>query len=151
MKRDQQNQWESHPFLQTASNEIAPRLSPDGRYVAYVSDETGRGEVYVAPFPSGNRKWSISAHGGRQIRWRRDGRELFYLEDVTLIAVPVRATPEFSPGPAVRLFSNAALHTWHEANYDVSPDGMRFLLPKRMSEQDRVIHLVQNWFAEFRK
>ena len=151
MKRDQQNQWESHPFLQTPSNEIAPRLSPDGRYVAYVSDETGRDEVYVTPFPSGNGKWSTSTHCGRQIRWRRDGRELFYLEEDTLIAVTVRATPEFAPGPAVRLFSNAALHTWHEANYDVSPNGTRFLMPGRMSEQDRVIHFVQNWFAEFRK
>jgi Tol biopolymer transport system component/DNA-binding winged helix-turn-helix (wHTH) protein len=150
MERKEHGAWESHPLLQSASNEIAARLSPDGRYFAYVSDETGREEVYVRSFPSGNRKWSVSAHGGRQIRWRRDGRELFYVEAGALIAVPVRATPEFAPGPAVRLFSSGSWHTWFEANYDVSAEGMRFLLPERLSGQDHVIHLVQNWFAEFR-
>jgi Tol biopolymer transport system component len=68
MERKEHGAWESHPLLQSASNEIAARLSPDGRYFAYVSDETGRDEVYVRSFPSGNRKWSVSAHGGRQIR-----------------------------------------------------------------------------------
>jgi hypothetical protein len=76
---------------------------------------------------------------------------LFYFEADALITVPVRVTPEFAPGPAARVFSNSMWHTWFEANYDVSADGMRFLLPERLSGQDHVIHLVQNWFAEFRK
>ena len=62
------------PFLQTAANESAAKLSPDGRYIAYMSDETGRDEIFVRPFPAGGRNWPISTNGGRQVRWRRDGR-----------------------------------------------------------------------------
>jgi Tol biopolymer transport system component len=151
VERNEQGHWEPHPYLQSPSEELAAKLSPDGRYIGYMSDETGRDEVYVRPFPVANRKWSISAKGGRQIRWRRDGREIFYLEGDSLMAVPVRNTMEFEPGPARPLFSNVGLDAWPEANYDVSPDGERFLLPQRVSSQERNIHVVQNWFAEFRK
>jgi Tol biopolymer transport system component len=140
--------WEPHPLLQTTFNEQAPKFSPDGRYVAYVSDESGRDELYVRQFPSGGRKWSVSSRGASQVRWSRTGRELFYSEAGTLIAVSVRTGSEFKVGPATRLFSHTAFTGWQDANYDVSADGQRILLPEKVSAE-RMIHVVQNWFAEF--
>ena len=72
--------WEPRPFLQTPFSERAPRFSPDGRYVAYVSNESGQNEVYVQPFPEGGRKVTVSNNGGTKVRWSRDGNELFYVE-----------------------------------------------------------------------
>jgi serine/threonine-protein kinase len=139
------------PFLQTRSNERAAKLSPDGRYIAYVSDETGRDEIFVRPFPAGERKWAISINGGKQVRWRRDGRELFYTQEAELIAVPVQTAPDFRAGVPVPLFSDPVFQVpGYEANYDVAPDGERFLVPERLGGP-RKIHVVQNWFAAFRK
>ena len=79
------------PFLQTAANEDLPQFSPDGRWLAYVSDESGQEQVYVRAFPSGNALIQISTAGGSYPRWRRDGRELFYISaDQKLMAVPVK-------------------------------------------------------------
>jgi Tol biopolymer transport system component len=146
--QNENGDWEQLPFLQTPSNEHAPKLSPDGRYIAYTSDETGRDEVYCRPFPAGSRKWSISTGGGTQVRWRRDGRELFYTDRGTLIAVPVSTGAEFNPGLSSRLFSHSGLQFSQEADYDISPDGERFVMPETLSRQQK-IHIVQNWFAEF--
>ena len=96
--------WEPHPLLQTSFNEKAPKLSPDGRYVAYLSDESGRDEVYVRQFPSGGRKWPVSSRGASQIRWSRTGRELFYSEAGTLIAVSVRTIPSLKLGRQLACF-----------------------------------------------
>jgi serine/threonine-protein kinase len=143
--------WKFVPFLQTAANEYAAKLSPDGRYIAYMSDETGRDEIYVRPFPAGGRKWPISSNGGRQVRWRRDGRELFYTRDGELFGVPVQTGPDFRLGAPSHLFSNPAFHEpYADAHYDVAPDGERFLVPERLGGE-RKIHVVQNWFAAFRK
>ena len=143
--------WKLMPFLQTASHESAAKLSPDGRYIAYMSNETGRDEIFVRPFPAGGRKWPISTNGGRQVRWRRDGRELFYTHNGELFGVPVQTGPDFRPGAPSRLFSNPAFHEpYADAHYDVAPDGERFLVPERLGGA-RKIHFVQNWFAAFRK
>ncbi len=153
LKRNDKGAWESHQFLQSSYHERAPKLSPDGRYVAYLSNESGRNEAYVRPFPQGGRKWPISTNGASQVRWSRSGRELFYSEAGTLVAVPVRTDPQFAAGPATRLFSHPALTNQAnstEPNYDVSADGQRILLPERVGGQERMIHVVQNWFAEFR-
>ena len=153
LKRDGKGNWQPHPFLQTSANETMPKLSPDGRYVAYQSDESGRAEVYVRPFPEGNQKWAVSSNGGKQIRWSRNGREMFYVEGDTLVAVPVRTVPGFSMGPAARLFAHSAFKTWNDANYDVSANGERILLPERVGAQGRepAIHIVENWFTEVRE
>jgi Tol biopolymer transport system component len=153
MRRKSKDGWEHQPLLQTSFSERTPKLSPDGRYVAYLSDESGRDEVYVRPFPKGDRKWTVSTNGASQLRWRRDGRELFFGERGTLVAVPVRTDPEFFVGTAVRLFAHGALTLPSiDANYDISADGERVLLPERVGEagRERVVHVVQNWFAEFR-
>jgi Tol biopolymer transport system component/DNA-binding winged helix-turn-helix (wHTH) protein len=143
--------WKLVPFLQTASNEYAAKLSPDGRYIAYMSDETGREEIFVRPFPAGEGKWAVSTNGGKQVRWRRDGRELFYSQEAALIGVSLQNAPDFRPGLPVPLFSNPAFQVpgW-EANYDVAPDGQRFLIPERVGGT-RKIHFVQNWLAAVRK
>ena len=97
------------PILQTPFAERAGKLSPDGRYVAYISDETGRHEIYVEEFPNRGGKSQVSTTGGVQPRWSRDGKELFYVEDGSLIAVSVTTKPNFSTGARRKLFESAGL------------------------------------------
>jgi len=150
LERSADGKWQPHPLLQTPFNERAPKLSPDGRYLAYLSDEAGRNEVYVRQFPAGNRKWPVSSGGASQLRWSRDGREIFYVEAGTLMAVRVRIGSDFEAGLPNRLFSHPAFTTWGDPNFDVSADGRRFILPDRVGAQQPVIHVVQNWLAAFR-
>jgi len=85
-----------------------PRLSPDGRFVAYISDESGRQEIYVQSFPDGAAKWPVSANSGVQPLWSKDGNELFYVQGDTLMAAPVTAGSEgFTTGTASPLLSHA--------------------------------------------
>ena len=147
--------WEPHPFLQTPFAEAVPRFSPDGRYVAYVSNESGQNEVYVQPFPEGGRKVTVSSNGGTKVRWSRDGKELFYVEGQTLVAVSVSSGSSFSVGLATRLFEHPGLIPGiNYAPYDVSADGQRFILAEPVGEGAEApkpsIRVVQNWFAEFR-
>jgi dipeptidyl aminopeptidase/acylaminoacyl peptidase len=152
LKRSDKGVWEPRPFLTTPFHEKVPKFSPDGRYVAYLSDESGRDEVYVRAFPAGARKWTVSTSGAAQLRWRRDGREIFYVEGGALVAVPVRSEPEFAAGTPVRLFAHAAFTRWTDPNYDVSSDGQRVLVAESLGGRGRTrkIQVVQNWFAEFR-
>ena len=150
--------WEPHPFLHTPFNERAARFSPDGRYVAYVSDESGQWEVYVRPFPEGSPRSTVSNNGGSQPRWSRDGKELFYVEGSTLVAVSVSSGPTFSVGSARRLFEHPNLTdgpgTMSWPQYDVSADGRQFVLHERVDLGEEApkpsIRVVQNWFEEFR-
>jgi hypothetical protein len=152
LERNPGGGWEPRPFLRTQANESGPKISPDGRYVAYISDESGRPEVYVQSFPGAARRWPVSSGGAAQLRWGRNGRELFYTQGNTLVSVAVRTAPNFSIGAESRLFSHSAFTATFDANYDVSFDGQRFLLPDRIGPQgsERMIRVVQNWFAEFR-
>ncbi len=140
--------WEPHPFLVTSANESSPKLSSNGRYIAYLSDETGRYEAYIQPFPGAGRKWPVSSGGAAQIRWRRDGRELFYAEAGVLTAIPVQLTPAFRLGLPQRLFASNAFELWLDPNYDISADGTRILLPEDAAP-DRMVRIVQNWIAGF--
>ena len=150
--------WEPHPFLQTPFNKHAAKFSPDGRHVAYVSDESGQREVYVQPFPQGGRRSTVSSNGGTQPRWSRDGKELFYVEGSTLVAVSVSSGPTFSVGSARRLFEHPGLPDSRGSlsypNYDVSADGRQFVLPEQVDLGEEApkpsIRVVQNWFEEFR-
>jgi Tol biopolymer transport system component/DNA-binding winged helix-turn-helix (wHTH) protein len=149
LQRAPSGHWEPHALLATPAQELAPKLSPDGRYVAYISDESGRHEVYVSEFVPGGRKWPVSTNGGTQIRWRRDGRELFFVEAGTLVAVEVTTAGGFNAGPPSRLFSHPAFTGWADANYDVAADGQRIIAPERAGNPQLMMHVVQNWFAEF--
>ena len=144
---------ESMLYLQTTSAEHSSKFSRDGRYLAYLSRESGRDEVYVRTFPEAEGKRQVSFSGGVQPRWSRDGKELFYVEGETLIAVSVTTEPRFEAGKAKRLFSDPNL-TWQDRTmpqYDVSPDGQRFVMIESAGERSRpVIRVVQNWYEEFR-
>ena len=148
--------FEPASFLQTPFNETAPQLSPDGRFVAYCSDESGQYEVYVQPFPEGGGNWQVSTNGGCQPRWRHDGKELFYVEGDMLIAVVVKSTPRFSSGSATSLFRDPGLGqaSANQIQYDVVADGQRFVLvgtPDSEEDKKPSIHVVMNWHDEFRR
>jgi eukaryotic-like serine/threonine-protein kinase len=122
------------PFVTSLSNDGQGQFSPDGRWFAYTSAESGSNEVYVKPFPSGDGKWQISSTGGSEPRWRGDGKELFYLTaDGTLMSVSVKAESVFEAAPAVALFKTGTIPidigSWGGAGqYDVTKDGSRFLI-----------------------
>jgi hypothetical protein len=122
------------PFLGGDFDQAQGQFSPDGRFVAYVSNESGRPEVYVRPFEKGEEKWQISSSGGVSPRWRRDGRELFYVApDGAITAAAVRLAPRFSASPPVSLFRTTIRPVNFNfyggaAPYDVSRDGNRFLV-----------------------
>jgi serine/threonine-protein kinase len=136
--------WKPKLYLQTGNGERLARLSPDGRFVAYLSNETGQEEVYVRPFPRGERKWTVSRGGAFPPLWRSDGRELLYVSQGAVMAVPVSTDPDFSMGSPAKLFP-------HAGGFDVTSDGQRFLLaPPEEDALQPTIRVVQNWYAEFR-
>jgi dipeptidyl aminopeptidase/acylaminoacyl peptidase len=147
LKQEQDGKWQSHPLLQTAASQRSAKFSPDGRYIAYLSDETGRNELYVREWPAGGRKWPVSVNGASQVRW--NGKEIFYTEAGTLIAVPVNLDGGFTVGTPIRLFSHPMFNRFTDPNYDVVPDGQRIIVPERIGEQERVIHVLQNWSVGF--
>jgi Tol biopolymer transport system component/tRNA A-37 threonylcarbamoyl transferase component Bud32 len=134
-------------FLKTTSNERLPRFSPDGRFVAYESDASGRSEVYVREFPSGANERQISANGGGQPRWSRSGAEIYYVGGRQLYAVSVTTGRGLSARPPVALFEFKGLPT----AYDVAADGKRFVILDRPAEEPPLaIHVMHNWFEDFR-
>jgi len=123
------------PYLQQDGfNVTQARFSPDGRFVAYTSNASGRPEVYVQPFPEpASGKWMVSREGGIQPRWRRDGRELFYISaDSKVMAVPVSTVPNFTPSAPIALFAvpifGGGTTTRSDTRYDVTSDGQKFLI-----------------------
>ena len=137
------------PFLLTPFDERSPRFSPDGKWLAYVSNESGRDEIYVQPFPGPGRKWLISTEGGIDPVWSRDGRELFYRQGEQMMVVSIVRTPDFSADRPRRLFETRFDAGDNGPNYDLAPDGKWFLMPR--SERGPVpgeLHLVLNWFSE---
>ncbi len=142
------------PFLQTPSNASAPMFSPDGRWLAYQSNESGRNEVYARPFPAPGGKSQISTEGGTEPIWARNGRELFYRNGDKLMVVAVETKAAFAAAKPKLLFEGQyepGLYAF-SANYDVGPDGQRFLMLKS-SEQGTPatqINVVLNWFEDLR-
>jgi Tol biopolymer transport system component len=125
-------------------------VSPDGRWLAYSSDESGRDEVYVQPFPEGGRRWQVSRSGGVFPRWRGDGRELFFYAGDTLsaAAITLGAVPQI--GEVSLLFSFRRRQTnQNEYLYAVTPDGQRFVV-NALVEQPPLISIVVNWQASLR-
>jgi Tol biopolymer transport system component len=123
------------PVVQTAFDDMLPQFSPDGHWIAYQSNETGQFEVYVQQFPGPAGRQRISITGGAQVRWRRDGRELFYVAlDGRLMAVPIRfaadgqAVDAGTPAPLFATQVGGAVSGTERQQYVVSPDGQRFLM-----------------------
>ncbi len=122
---------QAQTFLKTPANENAPQFSPDGRWLAYASDESGLYEIYVQPYPGPGGKWQISTDGGREPRWNRNGRELFYRIGRKMMAVEISTQPTFSAGTPKTLFEGEyRLLQTSTPNYDVTADGQRFLMLK---------------------
>jgi serine/threonine protein kinase/Tol biopolymer transport system component len=152
---------EPKPFLTSEFNEVLPRFSPpDGRWIAYVSDETGRFEVYVQPYPERSSKIQISTQGGSYPRWARSGKELFYLSpDAVLMAVDISANGrDIAAGKPHVLFSTRALLEDHPGGaltypYDVRGDATRFIINERVTpaNQTAPLTVVLNWMAALKK
>src|SRR5262249_12638027 len=139
------------PFLRTDNNELGAQISPDGRWVAYTSDESGKWEVYVSSFPAATGKWQISSTGGTQPRWRHDGREIFYLAaNRKLISVEIKEGANFELGESKVMFETRCRYTGNVA-YDVAPDGKKFLLNSIVSEENASpLTVVVNWPSEMK-
>jgi len=135
--------------LQTQFNEGRARFSPDGRWIAYQSDESGRFEVYVVSFQGSAGKWQISTDGGGDPAWSADGRELFYLSrDQKLMSVPVTPGATFGVGTPQALFSIAPENGTRRNVYEVTPDGKRFLFVLPSGDAGTPITAVVNWRAD---
>jgi hypothetical protein len=125
------------------------QFSPDGKWVAYESNETGRNEVYVVPYPGPGGKSQVSTDGGTQPRWNHNGRELFFRNGDKMMAVNVETGAAFRPGSAYMLFETVA------GDYDVTPDGRSFLMMKQAAVgpggAGSELHVILNWFEELRR
>ena len=141
----------ARPFLSTASVEWNPRFSPDGRWLAYQSSESGRSEIYVRPFPGPGARHPISNGGGSEPVWSANGRELFYLTGDAMMAVDITARPDFGAGSPRRLFQGQYKRSATGTSaYAVSGDGRRFLRIQAVRPEQPLteIHVVLNWFDE---
>jgi hypothetical protein len=139
-------------FLRTPFHDGGRAFSPDSRWLAYYSDESRRGEVYVRPFPGPGAKFQISTDGGAEPVWASDGREMFYRSGNRLMVVDVKLQPSFSAGTPRMLFQGP-YETLLPANFAVSLDGQRFLMIKSVAasrEAPRLI-VVQNWLEELKR
>jgi Tol biopolymer transport system component len=145
------------PLLKASFAERHAQLSPDGRWIAYTSNESGAYQVYVQSFPAAGGKWQVSANGGVQPRWRHDGKELFYLApDNKLMSVAVRAGATFEAGTPQALFQTRtyglAPNSAYSQQYDVTANGQRFLLNLDMSDVTATpLTVVLNWTAGRKK
>jgi hypothetical protein len=146
------------PYLSTPFLKVQPALSPDGRWLAYTTNESGMWQVFVQPFPdpSGG-KVQVSPSGGLAPRWRRDGRELYYLNASSqLVAVPVVvAGSRFDVGMPTTLFQTPLPFpgpTIANVPYEATPDGQRFLvsLPRETAARDTPLVVITSWTAAFR-
>ena len=139
----------AYPYLQTEFNEHTAKLSPNGQWLAYASDETKRTEIYIQTFPNPGGKWPISTNGGSRPIWSRDGKELFFIGlDRKLMAVEVKSGAKFEAGLPKPLFDTLLPSgAW----YDVSKDG-RFLMPVPIEQSGIVpITVVVNWTAGMKR
>jgi serine/threonine-protein kinase len=147
------------PFAHTPFYEGSPKFSPDGKWVAYCSGESGRAEVYVQPFPGPGPKMQISSDGGSDPLWRRASGELYYRDGDKMMVVEVRTQPSFTAGRPRLLWqghyspgmgSSCGAPGVTSFNYDVTPDGQRFLMVKDLHQDvaSNRIYVVVNWTQE---
>ena len=140
------------PFINTIGSDYSPRFSPDGRWAAIASTESGASEVYVRSFPDAAVKVQVSVSGGAAPVWSADGKRLFYLSGTAIIEA------RLEPTPAMRVLSRDTAFTglpsgaaaFRQANFDVARDGARIILPVSQSDEYRLI-IVPNWLTEYRE
>jgi Tol biopolymer transport system component len=131
-------------------NQGSPRFSPDGRYLAYESDEKGRPEIFVRRFPPTAEQWVVSPSGGSYPRWSRKGPELFYRSrEGSIMAAPVTLGPTPGIGEPRRLFDESFTGATLSREFDVTADGQRFLAVRRAHGTTSRIVVVEQWLSEF--
>jgi Tol biopolymer transport system component len=144
------------PFLTSKASESNGMISPDGKWVAYASNESGDWEIYVTTFPTAAGKWQVSRGGGTEPRWRADGKEIFYIgAGSTLTAVPVSSAGTFAAGNPTPLFRTqlrAQVSSTDQFSYDATTDGQRFLV-NRYAKPAQVapLHIILNATAAVTK
>jgi serine/threonine-protein kinase len=158
------HEW--RPLLNQKYNECQPKISPEGNWMAYTSDESGRYEIYVRAFPDVNKgRWQVSTSGGATPLWSPDGRELFYRNDDAVMRVSIETEPTFKAGKPETLFRGTYIRlptanaTYDAQPWDIHPDGKRFLMLKPSpstsaaptAEAPRRINIVVNWFEELKQ
>jgi len=141
---------EPEVFLATPSNEEGIHFSPDGDHVVYVSDATGRYEIYVSSYPEGKGSWQISTDGGREPFWSADGNEIFYRSGDNMMTVQVQVEGGFhheAPSLLFRNFYDGQLGTAGLPNYDVSTDSQQFLMTRssELNRQTTDVQIIMNW------
>lgn len=147
------------PVLRSTFNQSQARFSPDGHWVVYISNESGRDEVYVQPFPTTGGKWMVSNGGGVYPLWARNGREIFFRNEDKVMSVPVETQPAFKPGTPRMLFQGGAYRYLGfgsylaTGNYDVAPDGQHFLMIKEQEAlpTSKELGVVVHWTDELKR
>jgi serine/threonine-protein kinase len=135
-----------HVLIRTPFNETGARISPDGRWLAYQSAQSGQWEIYVQAFPSGDRRWLVASGGAARPMWMPGGREIAFLEGRDLMAAHISTSPGFRAAAPVKLFTLGT----NDTLLDVAPDG-RFLIARRPAETPRPVNIIVNWFTQLRQ
>jgi Tol biopolymer transport system component len=140
------------PFEESPFTKLRPRISPDGRYVAYSSNEGNAHQIYVRSFPTGEGKWTISTQGGTSPRWSRDGRTLYFVKGNSLVAVSIDTGRDITVGPPVELFrgdrAGAVLfspESPYDLRYDVAADEQRFVVVQSVLSPLAGLALIEHW------
>jgi len=142
-----------YPLLDTQDWEYNPEFSPDGRWLAYALNKSGDEQVYLMQFPDGGSPIQVSRTGGRGPIWSRDGRELYYINDKTMMAVKMESDPNAPIGTPEELFTLEGPYSTAGnlgVLYDISKDG-RFLMQRRIEDGEFQLICVQNWFEELKR
>jgi serine/threonine-protein kinase len=142
--------------IATPGEQVGPALSPDGRWLAYAADDTGKMEIFLQRFPGGESKVRVSSGGGEMARWSPDGRELYFVsrDGTAVMAVAIRTEPRLELGAPLKLFDGSfRTETGTGPSFEPSADGRKFALIKRLENPNRSVELivVQNWFSELRR
>jgi serine/threonine-protein kinase len=138
------------PFVLTPFDEWSPAFSPDGLWLAYVSDESGRNEVYVQPYPGPGNKYLISVDGGTEPAWSADGKELYYRHGEQMLAVKVEIKPAFTAAKPELLFDGPYERADSSRNYDVAPDGRFVMVRSDAVDAPQRFYVALNWLDELR-
>ncbi|PWT92911.1 MAG: hypothetical protein C5B55_05465 [Blastocatellia bacterium] len=150
---DGSNSGQPVPFLEVPAQQREPKLSPDGQFVAYYSNESGNNEVYVKDFPRSEKRWQVSTNGGIDPLWSHKGDRIFFVNREDLLEVEVVSKQAFTMGTPHVIFSGGAAHMMDGRGFDVSADGNRFLAVQQVAKAESstpLLTVVENWFAEFR-
>jgi len=147
-----EGEFTSQPLLDSEFAENAAAISPSGRFIAYSSNESGQNQIYVRPFPNvDDGKWQISKDGGIAPVWHPKGQELFYRNGRALEVVSIKTEPTFTQGSPRVLFTGNYQSNSANRQYDVAPDGQRFLMIKQEQTEVTQINVVLNWFEELKR